>query len=119
MTASDFEGLFDPETIRKNFYVDDCLKSVQSRQEAIKSIEELCELLAKQSFHLTKFISNNREVIESVPEIDCAKSVANLDLGKLPVERALGCGKRCIHLQDNQEKECLNAQRDFVCKLDL
>ena len=80
-TASNFEGSFDPatiETIRKNFYVDDCLKSVPTPQEAIKSTKELCELLAKRSFHLTKFISNNREVIESVPETDRAKSVANL-----------------------------------------
>ena len=91
--ASDFEGSFDPstiETVRKNFYVDDCLKSVPSPVEAIRLIKELCELLARRSFRLTKFISNNSEVIESIPELERAKSVANLDLSELPVERALG-----------------------------
>ena len=91
--ASDFEGSFSSstiETIRRNFYVGDCLKSVPSPSEAIQLIKELCELLAKRSFRLTKFISNDREVIESVPEPDRAKSVANLDLDKLPIERALG-----------------------------
>ena len=91
--ASEFEGSFGSstiETIRKNFYVDDCLKSVPSPPEAIQLAKELCELLAKRSFRLTKFISNGREVIESVPESEHAKSVANLDLSELPIERALG-----------------------------
>lgn len=41
--ASDFEGSFDSstiETIRKNFCVDDCLRSVPSPKEAIHLIKE-------------------------------------------------------------------------------
>lgn len=40
--ADEFEGEFDPatiETIRKNFYVDDCLKSVTETEKAVKLIE--------------------------------------------------------------------------------
>ena len=45
--ASEFEGSFGSstiETIRKNFYVDDCLKSVPSPSEAIQLIKELYQL---------------------------------------------------------------------------
>jgi hypothetical protein len=49
--ADEFENEFDEETIktiRKNFYVDDCLKSVQKTEDAIQLIEELRRLLAKR-----------------------------------------------------------------------
>jgi hypothetical protein len=60
--ADEFESEFDPstiETIRKNFYVDDCLKSVAGAQKAIRLVEQLRELLARRSFRLTKFVSND------------------------------------------------------------
>jgi hypothetical protein len=46
----------------------------------------------KGGFKLTKFVSNSRKVLESVPEEERAKEIKGLDLGqdKLPVERALG-----------------------------
>jgi hypothetical protein len=49
--ADEFENEFDEErikTIRKNFYVDDCLKSVQKMEDTIQLIEELRRLLAKR-----------------------------------------------------------------------
>ena len=98
--------------------MDDCLKSVPSPSEAIQLIKELCQLLARHLFRLTKIVSNDREVIESVPETDRVKSVANLDFSELPIERALGVhwkvDARCLHLSNNQEKECPYAQRDPV-----
>ena len=91
-TAEDNQDQFDKEAIeavRRNFYVDDCLKSVGSEQDAIRLIDQLRHLLAKGGFRLTKWISNSTEVIESVPASERAGSVKELDLDHLPVERVL------------------------------
>ena len=70
-TADECESDFDPdtiETIRRNFYVDDCLKSVSDTQKATRLIEQLRDFLTRRSFRLTKFISNDVTVLASVPE---------------------------------------------------
>ena len=57
-TADEYESDFDPDTIktiRQNFYVDDCLKSASDTQKVIRLIEQLCDLLLRRSFWLTKF----------------------------------------------------------------
>ena len=85
-TADEFESEFDPETIetiRRNLYVDDCLKSVSDTQKAIRLIQQLRDILMRRSFRLTKFVSNDVAVLASVPESERAES-------ELPVERALG-----------------------------
>jgi len=53
---------FPEETIQavlKNFYADDCLKSVRTTEEAINIVLSLCKLLALVGFRLTKWISND------------------------------------------------------------
>tara|TARA_B110000881_G_scaffold142907_1_gene126249 strand:- start:157 stop:5301 length:5145 start_codon:yes stop_codon:yes gene_type:complete len=78
-------------TIRDNFYVDDCLTSVPTPVEAISLIKDLSPVLQSGGFRLTKWGSNDRRVLESVPEEERAKSMKSLDLQEsLPVERALG-----------------------------
>ena len=94
-TAADNRDNFEEEAVRciyRNFYVDDCLKSVASREKAVLLVKQLTELLACGGFRLTKWISNCREVLETIPDEDRAKQVKNLDMSydKLPVERALG-----------------------------
>ena len=76
--------------MKRNFYVDDCLKSVESEDNAIRLTSQLCELLARGGFKLTKWLSNSKKVIESLPESERAAQVKTLDFDKLPVERALG-----------------------------
>jgi hypothetical protein len=91
--AEEFQEEFSLEaidTIRKNFYVDDCLKSVPDAQKAIRLIQELREMLSRRSFRLTKFVSNCKEVLTSIPETERARCVVSLDLEEFPVERALG-----------------------------
>ncbi|XP_028418032.1 uncharacterized protein LOC114542779 [Dendronephthya gigantea] len=78
------------ETVKRNFYVDDCLKSVRDEEEAIKLSKELRELLSLGGFNLTKWLSNSRRVIESLPEAERAAQVKDLDFDKVPIERALG-----------------------------
>ena len=94
-TAADNRDQFDEEVIKcayRNFYVDDCLKSVATQEKAVLFVKQLTELLACGGFRLTKWISNCREVLETIPEGERAKQVKNLDMSydKLPVERALG-----------------------------
>lgn len=93
-TADDNQELYPEKvtnTIRHNFYVDDCLKGVNSTEHALLLYRQLSELCAKGGFHLNKWISNDRTVIAAIPEQDRAKEVRTLDLDEeLPMERALG-----------------------------
>ncbi|KAK3729480.1 hypothetical protein QZH41_019941, partial [Actinostola sp. cb2023] len=92
-TAEDNKEDFDPvtaETVKRNFYVDDCLKSVESEEQAIQLQGELRQLLARGGFRLTKWMSNSIKVLESVPESERAPSVKDLDFGNSTLERALG-----------------------------
>lgn len=96
-TADDNSKEFPVEvisTVKRNFYVDDCLKSVDTENNAIEMSNQLISLLKKGGFRLTKWMSNSRSVLRSVPEEDRAKGIQSLDLEKesLPVERALGVG---------------------------
>ena len=78
------------ETVMLNFYVDDCLKSVPTDQEAFNLADQLHKLLARGGFNLTKWLSNSKKVLESLPESERAAQVKSLDFDKLPIERALG-----------------------------
>lgn len=92
-TADDNEEDYGPEivnTVKRNFYVDDCLKSVQSEQIAISHVKNLTSLLKKGGFRLTKWLSNSREVMESISESERATSAKDLDFDHTPIERALG-----------------------------
>ena len=92
-TAEDNKTEFDPqtvETVKKNFYVDDCLKSVKSDDEAVRMASQLRELLARGGFRLTKWNSTSRKLIESLPESERAEKIKDLNFDKLSVERVLG-----------------------------
>ena len=80
------------DVLRRDFYVDDGLKSLPSDSEAIDMIYKTKEMCGKGGLHLHKFISNSKAVIEHIPHEDRAKGIKDLDLlhDKLPVERALG-----------------------------
>ena len=96
-TADDNKSKFSldvTETVRKNFYVDDCLKSVPTSKAAISLVNELQQLLMQGGFKLTKWLSNDRSVLQAIPEKDRVEEVRRLDLRHdvvdLPTERALG-----------------------------
>ena len=92
-TADDNQEMFSEEAVRtlmRNFYVDDCLKSIKGEMEAISLVSELRTLLSKGEFQLTKWISNSRRVIESAPTSERAISVKDHLLNQLPCEYALG-----------------------------
>jgi hypothetical protein len=92
-TAKDNKEDFSPlaiSTVEKDFYVDDCLKSVESDEVAIPLVQELRQLLSKGGFRLTKWSSNSQNVLKSLPEVERAASVKNLDCASSLIERALG-----------------------------
>lgn len=96
-TADDHEqefGFEAAEFLRKDFYVDDGLKSVPSTSDAMELICKTKEMCRRGGFNLHKFTSNKREVIEAIPVEDRAKGLKELNLEKdeLPMERALGVG---------------------------
>ena len=81
-TATDNKEEFGPaivRTIQNDFYVDDCLKSVDDQTSACNLISNLRQACSKGGFRLTKFTSNSRAVIASAPE-EGAKEVKCLDL---------------------------------------
>ena len=81
------------ETILRNFYVDDCLKSVKSTEDAVDLIANLTALCKKGGFNLTKWVSNDEVVMQSLPSSDVTKT-PKLDMSDpsqlIPRERALG-----------------------------
>ena len=79
------------EVVRSNFYVDDLLKSVDNPKTAMILVKNVVDMCKSGGFHLTKFISNNRELLISIPEDQRRNDVKNADLiGDLPAEKALG-----------------------------
>ena len=94
-TANDFEeefGASAADFVRKDFYVDDGLKSVPLVDDAVKLIVSVKQMCSKGGFRLHKFVSNSKEVIRRIPEQDRADDVKelDLDLDSLPLERTLG-----------------------------
>ncbi|KAK2887882.1 hypothetical protein Q8A73_019330 [Channa argus] len=78
--------------IRKNFYVDDGLISVDSVNTAIHLVREAQSVCAKGKLHLHKFISNNRAVLETIPDSKRAGEIHDVGLNydEYPGQTVLG-----------------------------
>ena len=78
------------EVVRRNFYVDDLLKSVNNPKMAMILVKNVVDMCKSGGFHLTKFISNNRELLMSIPEDQRRNGVKNADLiDDFPTEKVL------------------------------
>ena len=83
---------FDPatvKTVRRKFYVDDCLKSVESEHQAVNLQGELRQLLSRVGFRLTKWMSSSIKVLESEAKSEGAPKVKDLDLENSAIDREL------------------------------
>ena len=93
-TASDNEQRFGTEaaeSLRQNFYVDDLLKSVDNIPRAIDLMSAVKQMCATGGVKLTKFVSNEQQVINSIPPEDRAENNDSIDLTQsMNVQRALG-----------------------------
>lgn len=107
-TAEDNSDHFSEEAVRavkKNLYVDDCLESLSSAEEASHHASDLLCLLSRGGFRLTNKIGNDHRVLENIPEDEHVKDAKAIDLSKdhLPVERALGV-KWCVETDTSDFK---------------
>ena len=93
-TSIDWEdqlGKAAAETLQDNFYVDDLLKSLDNEIKAIKLIRNVKAVFSAGGFKLAKFLSNNKQVLQSIDEADRRQGVKDEDfMGDLPTEQALG-----------------------------
>ena len=65
-TADEYELKYGKEVadiLRNDFYVDDMLKSMKDEQRAADVIKNVKKMCAEGGFHLTKFVSNSRNVL--------------------------------------------------------
>ena len=56
------------DTLNRNFYVDDLLRSVKDVKTAIRLLHDVTSMCADGGFWLTKLVSNRTEVLDSIPE---------------------------------------------------
>ena len=94
-TAQDHEeecGKEAADFVKRNFYVDDGLKSVETIEEAAALADNAIDMCKRGGFKLHKFMSTHREVLEDIPSTHHAKDLQKLNLrrDKLPVSRTLG-----------------------------
>ena len=68
------------ENLKKGFYVDDLLQSVHNMEKAKVLVKEAIKICAEGGFKLTKFTSNNMELLESIPEERGKNGAKNQDL---------------------------------------
>jgi hypothetical protein len=77
-------------TITNNMYVDDSLASVATEEKVKYLIKNLMALCKQGGFRLTKWLSNNKEVLKSIPEEDRAEDIKKFSLSEETlIERAL------------------------------
>ena len=76
--------------VYKHFYMDDVLPSTNSREEAIEMREQMTELLRRGGFRLHKWLTNDPEVLTTIPEQDRSPRFLELSEDKLPTDRTLG-----------------------------
>ena len=94
-TADDYQDSFGKEaatTVKRNFYVDDLLKSQKTEESAVDLVKNVREMCASGGFKPTKFIFINRRALETILMEDHAEGLKDLDLkfDSLPIEIALG-----------------------------
>jgi len=116
----DQEGRF-PEASKiaaRNFYVDDLLVSVDSPEEASTLAHQICTTLSDKGFRLTKWMSNSKEVMNSIPERERHVEMRGMDLSRkdLPTERTLGV---MWDLQNDCFTICVTVQPKPVIKRGL
>ena len=76
----------------RNFYVEDGLTSVSTISEAIELIDHSQAHCVSVKLRLHKFASNQKDVLEALPKVDCARDLKDLYLchNALPIQRSLG-----------------------------
>ena len=85
--------LFSEDTIQsveKNFFMDNFLKSVCDEATAVRMFREMTSLLSRGGFRLTKWISSLHEVLSQIPLKEKASPLVDVNFDELPIECTLG-----------------------------
>ena len=97
-TAEDNKGEFSEDvvkTVKRNFYVGDCLKSVKSVENAVSATRNPLQ----SSFRLTKWSCNRSEVLDTIPQVKKAPSVVGLDLHKINISDVVEIRERSAQFE--------------------
>ena len=78
------------EAIERNFYVDDCLISLDSVSEASGLASKLTEAVNLAGFRLVKWSSNEPKTLNGLQVSELSEVVRNITLGEGHIERTLG-----------------------------
>ena len=78
------------KAVYKCFYMDDGLSSTDSREEAIEMRKQMTVLLRRGGFHLHKWLTNDPDVLATIPQQDRFPRFLELSEDKLPTDRTLG-----------------------------
>ena len=77
------------ETILESTYMDDSMDSMPDVRTAVELYNQLSELWDSAGMHARKWLSNELEVLQSIPSSDCVTEV-DLNRGELPQVKTLG-----------------------------
>ena len=73
----------DPDVLsclKRNFYVDEFLKSFHNKDDALCIIAQLTASLERGGFHLTKFSSSHPQILSLLPDSDLSSAMLDLNL---------------------------------------
>ena len=85
-TADDNEDNYGTEvanTLRRNFYVDDVLKSARTEHKTMELAKDVKAVCGDGGFNLTKFVGNTERIINSILDEHRAENVKNLHLAMI------------------------------------
>ena len=86
-----FDAATTYSAILDHFYMDDYFDSFPSLEQAISVIVDVIQLLKLGGFNLTKFVSNNLEILKyTTRELPSKNKLVNLDLNQTSIEQTLG-----------------------------
>ena len=80
------------EMTGKSYYVDDCLDSVSDADQAVRIVLDHFRMVESRNFKAHKFVSNSREVLQSILKEYLAENMKDIDLDfeGIPQQRILG-----------------------------
>ena len=78
------------ETITEKFCMDDYLDSFNTQSEAMEISQQVMAVLKEGGLRLTKWTSNDSQILDTLPLSEISAASVNLDLDDTSIERALG-----------------------------
>ena len=94
--------------------MDDLLKSIKDVQSAKQLAQNVTNMCQSGGFNLTKFMSNSKELLATIPEEKRKEGVKDKDLsGDLPNDKALGI---CWNIEKDTFSFKINMDRKPITK---